>query len=88
MCVCDLIVGLGEVVVQEEGEEVVGEGRAGVRGTLDTEVVFSTVSPSLASRSPRAINDDFGGSAITLACSPRLGAIYTGGFRQIALRVM
>ena len=88
MCVRDLIVGLGEVVVQEEGEEVVDKSRAGVRGALDTEVAFSAGSPPLASGSPRVMNQSFGGFAITLACPPRLGAIYTGGFCQITLQAM
>jgi hypothetical protein len=88
VCVCDLIVGLGEVVVQKDGEKVVDESRAGVRGALDTEVVFSARSPSLASGSPSAINQGFGAFAITLACPPRLGTIYTGGFGQVTLRAI
>ena len=88
MCVCDLIVGLGEVVVEEEGEEVVDQSRAGVRGALDTEVVFSAGRPSLASGSPSAINQGFGNFAIPLAFPPRCCTIYTGGFGQITLQVM
>jgi hypothetical protein len=88
VCVRDLIVGLGKVVVQEEGEEVVDESRAGVRGALDTEVFFSAGRPSLGSGSPSAINQGFGNFAITWACSPRQGTIYTGGLGQITLRFM
>jgi hypothetical protein len=67
---------------------VVDESRAGVRGALDTEIVFSTGRPTLASGPPSAIDQGFGSFAIALACSPRLGTIYTGGFCQVTLRVM